>query len=196
MSSHCITLMSRPVSWRLDTWETQSVARCLDWVHLAWEIGLMNFFASNLLMFCHLEVAIGRPTPSKWSSWFSDFQPFTFPSLINDGDSPFSIHKRNPFLRIMNLKTALLVIFQQNCDKNVQIVDVYCRFFRRHCLSAGGRDDRFCRSSGGIYSSRSELTLAHHVERCAAVHTELLTVVCQRSLKLSFLGSRKKFSHV
>ena len=53
----------RPVSGCLDTWELQSVARCLAWVLQAWDMGLKNFSLRRLLMIRHLGFAIGF-------SWF------------------------------------------------------------------------------------------------------------------------------
>ena len=61
-------------------------------------------------------------------TWFSDLHLTSCPSLVKDGDS-LLFHSLELPIRKQ----------QHRCDRNIQIVDISCRFFRRLCLSAGGR---------------------------------------------------------
>ena len=77
-----------------------------------------ELFATCLLVLGHLGFAIGSMVSSgirsssetaTFGTWFSDLHLTTFPSLIKDGDTPFSIHRYSPVLRLTNPEIPLLL---------------------------------------------------------------------------------------
>ena len=138
------------------------VSRCLAWVEkLAWWWERLGF-------------ATGRPTPSKGHRVHENLPKLPqlapasqtctlspFPSSINDGTFPLSIHRSNPCVCTTNPEIALVVSLPTaSPGQNVQIASVHCRFFSPVCLPVGGRDDDgFFRSSEGISFTRSEFLL-------------------------------------
>ena len=93
-----------------------------------------DLFATSLLVLGHLGFAIGRPTPSKGHrqhevTWFSGLDLVTFPSFIKDGDSHIFQASEEPISsqgkHCCESSNSIIV------TKDVQIVDVDCRFFRR-----------------------------------------------------------------
>ena len=121
--------------------------------------------------------AIGRPTPPKghlvyevleklhsFGTWFSDLHVILsvfYRLFLRIREKPISSHNVHPVL-------ALLVSQQHNCDKDVQIVTVHYRFFRRSALLLAVKDDgSLFRFSDGIFFTRSKFFLTGETERCA-----------------------------
>ena len=105
----------------------------------------------------HLGFAIGRPTPSrrrlvnevlqKLQQLARGSQASTlslFPYFLNEGETlPFPFTRGSPLLRITNPETTLLMNLPTTpiATEDVRTVHENCRFYRRLCLAAGGRDD-------------------------------------------------------